>query len=94
MKEKTPTTKDAYKAVKNLKWAKETVGPIAMSYVQIKGWVSEELGPKSVHWKRLARQNKQTSPTKESGPSRKKREGSIRVNSSLSYVALLSPIIV
>ena len=45
------------------------MGPIAMSYVQNKGWVLEELGPK--HWKRLARQNKQTSPTKESGPSSK-----------------------
>lgn len=52
---KNPITKVAYKAVEYLEWAKEIVGPIAMSYVQNKGWVSEELGPKSGHWKRLAR---------------------------------------
>ena len=34
---KKRTTKDAYEAVENLEWAKETVGPIAISYVQNKG---------------------------------------------------------
>nr|POF16047.1 hypothetical protein CFP56_45035 [Quercus suber] len=88
---KNSTTKDAYEVVENLEWAKETMGPIAMSYVQNKGWVSKELGPKSGHWKRLARQNKQTSPTEESDPSSKKREGFVRVDSSLTYAAPPSP---
>lgn len=52
---KNPTTKVAYEAVEYLEWVKEIVGPIAMSYVQNKGRVSEELSPKSGHWKRLAR---------------------------------------
>ena len=43
---------------------KET-GPMAMSFDVELGWVAEELGPKSGHWKRMARMAHIASPTKE-----------------------------
>ena len=40
-------------------------GPMAMSLDDQLGWVAEELGPKSGHWKRLARMAHGASPIKE-----------------------------
>ena len=34
------------------------LGPLAMCYVEEKGWIAETLGPSSKHWKRLAREVK------------------------------------
>ena len=42
-------------------------GPMAMRMDSEMGWVAEELGPKSGHWKRLARAAHVASPKKE-GP--------------------------
>ena len=46
-----------------------------MSYDQEKGWTSEMLGPKSGHWKRLARQVKEGGPFMVSDPASQKRKG-------------------
>ena len=46
-----------------------------MSYDQEIGWTSEILGPKSGHWKRLARQVKVCGPTMVSDPASQKRKG-------------------
>ena len=40
-------------------------GPMAMSYDVNMGWVAETLGPRSGHWKRLARKARELSPTEE-----------------------------
>ena len=40
-------------------------GPMAMSYDVNMGWVAETLGPRSGHWKLLARKAHEISPTKE-----------------------------
>ena len=40
-------------------------GPMAMSYDVNMGWVAETLGPRSGHWKRLARKAREISPTEE-----------------------------
>ena len=53
------------------------MSPIAMSFDQNKGWTSEELGLRSRHWKRLARQTKETSPSKKVCPAGIKREGPV-----------------
>ena len=47
----------------NQHWAEIESSPLAMSYDQERGWTSEILGPKSGHWKRLARQVKECGPT-------------------------------
>ena len=52
----------------NQHWAVIESSPLAMSYDQEKGWTSEILGPKSRHWKRLARQVKEYGPTVVSDP--------------------------
>nr|POE82482.1 hypothetical protein CFP56_75374 [Quercus suber] len=41
------------------------IGPMAMSFDVDLGWVAEEIGPKSGHWKRMARKAHGASPTKE-----------------------------
>ena len=51
------------------------MGPLAISLDLSKGWISEELGPSSRHWKRLARKIKETSSTEKLGPASVKREG-------------------
>ena len=38
------------------------MGPMAMSYDPSEGWVTFKLGPTSGHWKRLAREAKQSKP--------------------------------
>ena len=40
-------------------------GPMAMSFDAQLGWVAKELGPKSGHWKRMAKMVHVASPTKE-----------------------------
>ena len=40
-------------------------GPMAMSYDVNMGWVAETLGPRSGHWKHLARKACEISPTEE-----------------------------
>ena len=49
------------------------MGPLVMSLDLSKGWISEELGPSSRHWKRLARKIKETSSTEKLGPANVKR---------------------
>ena len=56
-------------------WAENESSPLAMTYDQEKGWTSEILGPKSGHWKRLARQAKDSSPTAGSISISQKRKG-------------------
>ena len=56
-------------------WAEMGSSPLAMSYDQEKGWTSEMLGPKSGHWKRLARQVKEGGPSVVSDPASQKRKG-------------------
>ena len=41
------------------------IGPMAMSFDTELGWVAEELGPRSSHWKRLARKAHRVSPIEE-----------------------------
>ena len=43
-------------------WANNNSSPLAMTYNQEKGWVTEPLGPTSGHWKRLARKVTTPSP--------------------------------
>ena len=52
-------------------------GPVAMSYDMENGWTVEPLGPRSRHWKRLAREAKTNSSPNEKSPTRLKREGPI-----------------
>ena len=56
-------------------WAEIVSSPLAMSYDQERGWTSEMLGPKSGHWKRLARQVKECGPTVVSDLASQKRKG-------------------
>ena len=51
-------------------------GPVAMTYEEEVGWVAENLGPTSGHWKMRARANPGLENNKILGPSKKKREGS------------------
>ena len=53
------------------------MGPLAMSLDPSKGWITEELGPSSRHWKRLARKIKETSPSEKLGTIGVKREGPV-----------------
>nr|POF23781.1 uncharacterized protein CFP56_13718 [Quercus suber] len=59
----------------NQNWAESESSPLAMSYDQVNGWTTEILGPKSGHWKRLARQVKEKGPTVVSDPANQKRKG-------------------
>ena len=52
-------------------------GLIAMSYDMVNGWTAEPLGPRSRHWKRIAREAKANSSPEEKNPTRLKREGPI-----------------
>ena len=58
-------------------WANNNSGPLAMTYNQEKGWVTEPLGPTSGHWKRLAKKVTTPSPNKLSGSSKAKRKGQV-----------------
>ena len=51
------------------------LGPLAMSYVEEKGWIAEPLGPSSKHWKRLAREVKAKPDSKGKSPIKAKRKG-------------------
>nr|POE92523.1 hypothetical protein CFP56_37967 [Quercus suber]POE92524.1 hypothetical protein CFP56_37968 [Quercus suber] len=51
------------------------MGPMALSYNPTEGWVAAELGLKSKHWKRLAREVNQTKPKGKKGSKSGKREG-------------------
>ena len=51
------------------------LGPLAMCYVEEKGWIAETLGPSSKHWKRLAREVKVKPDSKGKSPIKAKREG-------------------
>ena len=51
-----------------------------MCFDQEKGWTVEVLGPKSGHWKRLARQVKTKSPQEISDPPNQKRKRDISVS--------------
>nr|POE89123.1 hypothetical protein CFP56_70454 [Quercus suber] len=55
--------------------SKPKLGPIAISYDQNMGWVTEKMGPNSKHWKRLAREIKSNAPTKNTSPTKLKSEG-------------------
>ena len=56
-------------------WA-SNMGPMAMSYDPSEGWVTSKLGPTSGHWKRSAREAKQSKPIGEKSPKILKRSGS------------------
>ena len=51
------------------------LGSVAMSYDPKEGWVSKKLGPKSKHWKRLAREVNNNKPAGKKGLKNRKREG-------------------
>nr|POE69700.1 hypothetical protein CFP56_45736 [Quercus suber] len=51
--------------------------PIAMSYDTSNGWTAEPLGPRSRHWKRLAREAKANLNFEGKSPTRLKKEGPI-----------------
>ena len=53
------------------------LGPIAMSYDMESGWTAEPLGPRSKHWKRLAREAKTNTCPTEKSPTCLKRESPI-----------------
>ena len=52
-----------------------TLGPMALNFDPKDGWVATELGPKSKHWKRLAREVNNKKPTEKKGLRNGKREG-------------------
>lgn len=52
------------------------LGPMAMSFDPLVGWVAEKLGPTTKHWKRLARENKNKEPTSAESQITQKRESS------------------
>lgn len=54
---------------------RSTLGPMAMKYDQTVGWVAEKMSPNCIHWKRLAREIKSGSSTKDASPTSLKREG-------------------
>lgn len=54
---------------------RSTLGPMAMKYDQTVGWVVEKMGPYCKHWKRLAREIKPNSSTKDASPTNLKKEG-------------------
>ena len=56
-------------------WANDNSSPLAMTFNQEKGWVTEPLGPTSGHWKRLARKVTTPSPNKVECTSKTKRKG-------------------
>lgn len=56
-------------------WANSESSPLSMSYDQEKGWTAEVLGPKSGHWKFLAKQAKTKSLQVEPDPTNQKRKG-------------------
>ena len=59
----------------NISWADDNSSPLAMSFDHDKGWTAETLGPKSGHWKRIARQASKSSPAKRASPGKAKRGG-------------------
>ena len=71
--------KEATDFGEQLIWAEDNSGPLAMSLDPSKGWISEELGPSSRHWNRLARKIKDTCPSEKLGPASVKREGPVPI---------------
>lgn len=65
------------KASKAGSWADEDSSPLAMFFTREKGWVLETLGPKSGHWKRIARKQTKASSTKKGSQNKTKRTGSV-----------------
>ena len=59
-----PNFDDSREAMGLVSGVKDT-SPMAMSYDVNMGWVAETLGPRSGHWKRLARKAREISPTEE-----------------------------
>ena len=53
------------------------MGPLALSFDDKKGWVAENLGPTSRHWKRLARENSKQTSQEGENPIKGKRDGPI-----------------
>ena len=51
------------------------MGPMALNYDTKDGWVAAKLGPKSKHWKRLAREVNNNKPAGKKGLKNGKREG-------------------
>ena len=51
-------------------------GPVAMTFEEEVGWVTDKMSPTSGHWKRRARANLGLENVKNLSPSRKKRESS------------------
>ena len=45
-------------------------GPMAIAYDLIKGWTADKLGPKSGHWKCLAREGKGEKGKEGAGPTK------------------------
>lgn len=58
-------------------WANDNSSPLAMCFDQEKGCVTEPLGPKSRHWKHLARKINNLSPTRKDSPSKIKCTGPV-----------------
>lgn len=54
---------------------RSTLGPMAIKYDQTLGWVAKKMSPNCIHWKRLAREIKPGSSTKDASPTSLKREG-------------------
>ena len=66
---KTPIQPDLEKTIPG-----DELGPMAMSFEENVGWVAEKMGPKSKHWKRLAREIKSDALKKSKSPIKQKRE--------------------
>ena len=66
---KSPTQPGLEEAI-----SRNKLGLMAMSFDQNVGWVTEKMGPKSKHWKRLAKEIKSDTPKKNKSPTKQKRE--------------------
>ena len=69
-----PTTFEGI-TTKGLDLDKTELGPMTMTYELGVGWVAEKLGPRSGHWKRLARNTKPKTNDTDLGPINQKGEG-------------------
>ena len=52
------------------------LGPMAMTFDPLMGWVAEKIGPTTKHWKRLGRRNQNNEPTTDESLIKQKRENS------------------
>ena len=53
------------------------MGPLALSFDDKKGWIAENFGPTSRHWKSLARDNSKQASQEGENPTKGKRDGPI-----------------